>query len=151
MANVLLMGNGAREHVIAEALMRSKHDPKLFSYMKSNNPGIASLSDKIVIGSYDDLEKINQFAIENEIDFAIIGPEDPLANGVVDSLNTIGIPSVGPTRDLARLETSKTFTRNLLQKYNIPGNPRYRVFTSLEGIKEFVSELDGIVIKPDGL
>ncbi|MBN2178951.1 MAG: phosphoribosylamine--glycine ligase [Deltaproteobacteria bacterium] len=151
MANVLLIGNGAREHVIAEAVMRSKHNPKLFPYMKSNNPGIASLSESTTIGSYSDLEGINMFARKHTIDFAIIGPEDPLANGVVDSLNTIGIPSVGPTKDLARLETSKTFTRDLLQKYTIPGNPRYRVFSSLEGIRDFIGELDGIVIKPDGL
>jgi phosphoribosylamine--glycine ligase len=151
MANVLLIGNGAREHVIAEALMRSEHNPKLFSYMKSNNPGIAELSKKIRIGSYDDAEEINRFARENDIDFAIIGPEDPLNNGIVDSLLKIDVPSVGPTKNLAQLETSKTFTRNLLKKYDIPGNPRFSVFYSIEGIKEFISDLEGVVLKPDGL
>jgi phosphoribosylamine--glycine ligase len=151
MANVLLIGNGAREHAIAEAVTRSKHNPKLFSYMKSNNPAIASLSSSVKIGDYSDLDDINQFATENKIDFAVIGPEDPLNNGVVDSLRKVGIPSVGPTQRLAQLETSKSFTRDLLHKYAIPGNPRYKVFSSMDGVEEFINELDEVVVKPDGL
>jgi phosphoribosylamine--glycine ligase len=151
MANVLLIGNGAREHAIAEAVTRSKHNPKLFSYMKSNNPAIASLSSLVKIGDYSDLDDINQFATENKIDFAFIGPEDPLNNGVVDSLRNVGIPSVGPTQRLAQLETSKSFTRNLLHKYAIPGNPKYKVFSSMDGVEEFINELDEVVVKPDGL
>jgi phosphoribosylamine--glycine ligase len=103
------------------------------------------------IGSYDNLIDINTFAGENGIDFAVIGPEDPLNNGVADSLKRIGIPAVGPTKQLAQLETSKSFTRNLLSKYDIPGNPQYRIFTSMDGIKDFIDGLDGVVIKPDGL
>ncbi|MBN2516793.1 MAG: phosphoribosylamine--glycine ligase [Deltaproteobacteria bacterium] len=151
MANVLLIGNGAREHVMAEAIIRSKHNPQLFSYMKSNNPAIASLSSSVKIGDYSDLDDINQFATDNKIDFAVIGPEDPLNNGVVDSLQKAGIPSVGPTQRLARLETSKSFTRNLLHKYAIPGNPRYKVFSSMDGVEEFINALDEVVVKPDGL
>ncbi len=151
MYNVLLIGNGAREHAIAEAVMQSKQLPKLFSFMKANNPGIASLSEKIFIGNYSDLAAVKAFAKERRIDFAIVGPEDPLNNGVVDALKEIGIHSVGPTKNLARLETSKAFTRNLVRKYNIPGNPKFEVFTSMKGIKEFLDELDGIVVKPDGL
>jgi len=151
MANVLLIGNGAREHAIAEAVTRSKHKPKLFSYMKSNNPAIASLSSSVKIGDYSDLDDINQFATEHKIDFAVIGPEDPLNNGVVDSLRKVGIPSVGPTQRLAQLETSKSFTRDLLRKYAIPGNPRYKVFSSMGGVEEFINELDEVVVKPDGL
>jgi len=85
--------------------------------MKTNNPGIASLSEKIKLGSYADLEAITGFAVENKIEFVVIGPEDPLNNGVVDALGgKIGVPSVGPTKSLARLETSKSFTRNLVSK-----------------------------------
>ncbi len=151
MTRVLLIGNGAREHVIAETVKRSAHDIALFSCMKSNNPGIASLSEAVLAAGYNDREKIGAFAREHGIDFAIIGPEDPLNNGIVDSLKKEGIPSVGPTKSLARLETSKTFTRNLLEKYDIPGNPRFKTFASLEGIEAFIGELGGIVIKPDGL
>jgi len=151
MSRVLLIGNGAREHAIAEAVMRSRHRPRLFSYMKGNNPGIADLSDKVLLGSYGDLEAICRFAVESKADFAVVGPEDPLNSGVVDALKKNGIPSVGPTQKLARLETSKSFTRTLLAKYGIPGNPEFRVFTSLEGIEDFLKGLDGIVVKPDGL
>ncbi len=151
MPNILLVGNGAREHAIAEAVSRSQQNPRLFSFMKANNPGIASLSEKIRPGSYSDLAAITGFARENKIDFAVIGPEDPLQNGVVDALAQMGVPAVGPNRSLARLETSKSFTRNLVSKYNIPGNPRFKVFTSTEGLEAFVRSLDGMVLKPDGL
>ena len=151
MTNVLLIGNGAREHALAEALMRSSRDPRLYAFMKTNNPGIASLSAEVRIGRYNETEAIIAFAKEREIAFAVIGPEEPLSHGIVDTLRLAGIPAVGPTKALARLETSKSFTRNLLDKYGIPGNPRFRNFTSLAGITEFLDELTGIVLKPDGL
>ncbi|HET6461015.1 MAG TPA: phosphoribosylamine--glycine ligase, partial [Syntrophales bacterium] len=151
MVKILLIGNGAREHAIAEAVVRSKHRLRLFSFMKANNPGIASLSEETSMGSYSDLPAVSAFAKKHSVDFAIIGPEDPLNNGIVDMLTEIGIQAVGPTKSLARLETSKSFTRNLLRKYNIPGNPKFKIFTSMKGIKEFLGELDGIVVKPDGL
>ena len=151
MPNILLVGNGAREHAMAEAISRSGQNPFLFSYMKANNPGIASLSEIRKLGSYSDLSAITGFALENKIDFAVIGPEDPLNNGVVDALTQCGIPSIGPTKSLARLETSKSFTRNLVNKYNIPGNPKFKVFTTPDGLEAFLEQLDGIVLKPDGL
>ena len=151
MANVLLIGNGAREHAVAEAIVRSGRRPNLFSYMKANNPGIASLSQKNLLGSYSDLGTIAKFAADCKIDLAVIGPEDPLNNGVADALAGAGVPSVGPKKSLARLETSKTFTRELLDKYGIPGNPAFRIFTSMDGIDEFLRELGESVIKPDGL
>jgi phosphoribosylamine--glycine ligase len=151
MLNILLIGNGAREHALAEAISRSEQKPRLFSFMKTNNPGIASLSEKIKLGSYADLEAITGFAAKNKIEFAVIGPEDPLNNSVVDALAKIGIPAVGPTKSLARLETSKSFTRNLISKYNIPGNPQFKIFKTIDGVAAFLNELEGIVLKPDGL
>ena len=151
MSNILLIGNGAREHALAEAIARSEQKPQLFSFMKSNNPGIAALSAKTMLGSYAHLEAITEFAAENKIEFAVIGPEDPLHNGVADALAEINIPSVGPTKSLARLETSKSFTRDLVSKYNIPGNPQFKVFKAMEGVEDFLNKLEGIVLKPDGL
>ena len=151
MPGVLLVGNGAREHAIAEAIMRSSHDPKLFSYMKTNNPGIATLSAKTLVGPYEDLPALMAFAKSNGCEFAVVGPEDPLNLGAVDALLAAGIPAVGPKKGLSRLETSKSFTRDLLRKYGIPGNPRYETFTSLSGIEAFMKDLPGIVVKPDGL
>jgi phosphoribosylamine--glycine ligase len=148
---VLLIGNGAREHAIAEAILRSSHSPALFAYMKSNNPGIAALAERVKIGSYSDLQAIRDWAKASGVAFAVVGPEDPLQNGVVDVLAEVGIPSVGPTKDLARLETSKSFTRNLLAKYGIPGNPRFGNFSSAAGIEAFLDQMEDVVIKPDGL
>src|SRR3989338_404806 len=119
MVKILLIGNGAREDAIAETFKRSSHGVELCSYMKSRNPGIEALSEKIEIGSYNDLEKIRNFAQDNSVDFAFIGPEEPLANGVVDLLETADIPCIGPKKNLAKLESSKSFTRLLLQEFNI--------------------------------
>jgi phosphoribosylamine---glycine ligase len=151
MANILLIGNGAREHALAEAVARSGHNPNLFSYMKSNNPGIAACAEKVKLGNYGDLKSLTEFARESRIDFAVVGPEDPLNNGAVDALKSVGIPAVGPVKLLARLETSKSFTRNLLKKYGIPGNPRFRSFSSFTDIEPFLEALDAVVVKPDGL
>ncbi len=149
--NILLIGNGAREHVLAEALLRVTRPPALFAYMKSNNPGIAALAESTRIGGYGDLRAIRDWAKATGAAFAVIGPEDPLCNGVADALQEAGIPSFGPVKSLARLETSKSFTRNLLAKYHIPGNLRFGNFSSWAGVEAFLDEMDGVVIKPDGL
>ncbi len=151
MPRILLLGHGAREHIIAERLAYSPQKPKLFAYMKAKNPGIADLAEDIKLGDYGDLTEIENFAKSVGITFAVIGPEEPLQKGVVDALEKIGIPSVGPKKELAKLETSKAFTRLLLKKYGIPGQPRFKVFESPDGISGFLSELDAVVIKPDGL
>jgi phosphoribosylamine--glycine ligase len=98
------------------------------------------------------VQEVLAAAREHRPDFVFIGPEGPLAMGIVDALQTeLGIPCVGPTRKLAQLESSKAFTRELLRRHNIPGNPEYRVFGSREGIEEYCKELGGFVVKPDGL
>lgn len=152
MPSILVIGHGAREHVIAETLARSESRPDLYAFMKSNNPGIASHCVETRLGDYGDLEDVVGYARGKGVDFAFVGPEYPLERGVVDALADAGIPAVGPVKSLARLETSKIFTRRLLDKYGIPGNPAFRVFTSLDGVEEFIRELPrGAVIKPDGL
>ncbi len=148
---VLLIGNGGREHALAETVVRAGRGARLFAFMKSNNPGIAELAEDIRLGSLKDTDAITEFARLSRVDLALVGPEEPLSHGVVDALRKAGVLSVGPSKSLARLETSKTFTRDLLEKYSIPGNIRFRSFTSPDGIGEFLSELDGAVIKPDGL
>ncbi len=96
-------------------------------------------------------EHILRTAREQKPDFVIVGPEEPLADGVVDALAAVGIPCVGPTQTLARLESSKSFTRELLSRHYIPGNPQYKVFNTSQGIEEHLKRLDGYVVKPDGL
>ncbi len=151
MVNVLLIGSGAREHAIAEAIMNSPQKPKLFSFVKANNPGINSLSEDVQIGDFEDLDAIKAFAQANAIDICVVGLEGPLEIGVVDALKEINIPSVGPVKALAKLETSKSFTRLLMQKYKIKGNPKFKVFESMDGISEFLDEVGESAIKPDGL
>ena len=83
---------------------------------------------------------------------AIVGPESPLAQGVADCLWSIGVKTVGPKKDLAQLETSKAFTRDLLKEYDIPGGPKYQTFDSLNGVFDFLTELgENYVVKFDGL
>src|SRR5262245_28497188 len=84
-------------------------------------------------------------------DFVFVGPEAPLAAGVVDALAKRGIPCIGPTRALARLESSKAFARELLSRHAIAGNPEYRVFANLDGLAPYLQRLGQFAVKPDGL
>jgi len=149
--NILLIGNDARTNAVAEALDNSAKSPKIFSFMASLNPGIAKLSEDTQIGSYEDLDAIKAFATANNVDFAFIGPEAPLAAGVVDELEKVNIKSVGPVKELARLETSKAFTRELAKQYDIPGQPEFQTCENEEEAKKFIETVDEIVVKPDGL
>jgi phosphoribosylamine--glycine ligase len=151
MKKVLLIGNGAREHVIAETLKRSSRGCEVYVFAKAVNPGIEQLASGYELGALNDLPAIVEFARNNSIDFAIVGPENPLADGVVDALDEAGIKSASPLKTLARLESSKSFTRDLLRKYEIPGNPKFEVFTSDEGLHEYMEELGEYVVKADGL
>lgn len=149
---ILMFGSGAREHCIAETLKKNK-GTILFSYLKSKNPGILSFSKEFELGNYSDSNKIRIFAQKIKPDFAFIGPEDPLNNGVVDALKELNIASIGPTKNLARLETSKSFTRNLMKKYEIEGNPKFDIFSknNIKDAKKFIDGLKQCVVKPDGL
>lgn len=152
MKRVLLIGNGAREHAIAEALV--KGGAELFAFMAKRNPGIADLChDQVELGDLTDFAAIAAFAKKNKIDFAVVGPEAPLAVGIVDGLQIQGIPTVGPTIECAQLESSKIFARELLKKHQIESNIQFETFTKMEGVSEFVAKIgkENVVVKPDGL
>lgn len=152
MKRVLLVGNGAREHVIAETLKRSPQGCELFVYGTANNPGIKALSTQYQVGTLSDFDELVAFAREVKPDFAFIGPDNPIADGAADALLELGVPSVAPLMVLAQLESSKSFTRDLLKKYGIPGNPHFKIFTDMEGVESFIHELgDEYVVKADGL
>ncbi|MDE1155122.1 MAG: phosphoribosylamine--glycine ligase [Acidobacteriaceae bacterium] len=149
---ILIVGSGAREHAIAVALARSVQQPALLCFGSARNPGIAALCVAYISGRTTDAEAVARFAVEQQATLAIVGPEDPLAAGVADALWSAGVPTVGPTQSLARLESSKAFTRNLLAKYGIEGNPAFQRFTSLEGVTEWLAQFPrNHVIKDDGL
>ena len=111
---ILVVGGGAREHAITEAL--SKDDTTIFAVMKNRNPGIDKYCEDILYLAETEVEKITDWASDKGIEMVIIGPEGPLEAGLVDELLEVGIPCIGPTKELARLETSKAFTRGLFEK-----------------------------------
>jgi phosphoribosylamine--glycine ligase len=152
MVNVLLIGNGAREHALGEALVRG--GATLIAYMAKMNPGIAKLcNNNVKIGHLDNFLDIANFGKKNEVNFAVAGPEAPLAMGLTNALQAHDIPTVGPTIECAQLESSKIFTRSLLQKYKIESNIDFKNFSDITGIPEFINQigLENVVIKPDGL
>jgi phosphoribosylamine--glycine ligase len=149
----LIIGSGAREHALAKTLARSPQQPEIYCCGAARNPGIEKLAAGYWTGDINTPAAIVQQAQEWRIDIAFIGPEAPLEAGVADALWDNSIPTIGPRKNLAQLETSKAFTRDLLRKYKIKGAPEYRVFKNLHGAKEFLQHLgaDGYVIKADGL
>jgi len=152
MKKILLVGNGAREHVIAETLKRSPQDVKLYAFGKATNPGILELAEEYQVGSLSDFTELKAFAAKIKPDFAIIGPDDPIADGAGDALLEYDIHCASPLSIVARLESSKSFTRDLVAKYEIPGNPKFQVFYEENGILDFLRELgDDYVVKADGL
>ena len=149
---ILVVGSGAREHAIVRALDRSPQDKEIFCLASNMNPGIAELCDEILIGNFNDPDFVVSYAKETDATLAIVGPENPLAAGVADALWDTGVKTIGPKKDLAQLETSKAFTRNLLKEYDIPGGPKYQTFDTLDGVTDFLNELgENYVVKYDGL
>lgn len=153
MMKVLVIGSGAREHAIAKALAKSPQTPEIFCYATSNNPGIMKLSKQYKVGNLNDIKAIAETAKNWKINFTIVGPEAPLERGLADILWDQKIPVIGPKKSLARIESSKSFTRNLLQKYHIPGSPEYKTCYDLKTAKQFLHDLGegNYVIKADGL
>ena len=149
---ILDIGSGAREHAIVRALDRSPYEKEIYCLASNMNPGIAELCDEILIGNFNDHDFVVNYSKETGATLAIIGPENPLENGVADALWGVNVKVVGPKKDLAKLETSKAFTRDLLREYNIPGGPQYQTFNSLAGVTEFLNVLGkNYVVKYDGL
>ena len=153
---VLIVGSGAREHAIAETLARSPQKPDLLCYSNAHNPGIERLARRYTTGSLIDGAPIAAFAKDQSATLAIIGPEAPLAAGVADALWATNIPTVGPTQSLARIESSKSFARDLLATHNIPGNPTFeRIEPSPDALDQAQAILHRLgnhhVIKDDGL
>jgi len=153
MKRILLIGNGAREHVIAETFKRSPQECELAVFAKATNPALKALATEYHVGELNDFDALRDFAGRFNPDFAFIGPENPLADGMVDFLAGMNIPSIGPSQALAQIESSKSFARELLTEYEIPGNPMFKVFTEKDGLREYMeTELGGdYVVKADAL
>ena len=148
---ILLVGNGAREHIMAEKLAESPKCEALLVFASAVNPGIKALASVYETGDINDPAAVRAFAETNKPDIAVIGPENPIAAGVVDELEAAGLPCASPTKKMGQLESSKAFTRALLEKYHIPGNPYFRTFESDDGMLEYAQSLGQFVVKADGL
>lgn len=149
---ILLIGSGARELAVARALIKSPLTEGLICLGSGVNPALAELCEVYETGSLTDCSAITALANEFKTNLAFIGPEAPLAAGVADALWRAGVACIGPTQQLARIESSKAFTRDLLTKYKIPACPCYKLFNSMDGVEKLLIELgDLYVVKFDGL
>src|SRR5437870_12492043 len=109
---VLVVGGGGREHAIVEALRRSQAD--IYAAMANQNPGIRRRSKDVLLGDVTDVERIVSWARGHGIELAVMGLVAPLEKGISDDLEAAAIPTVGPSRAAAQLETNKAFTRTMM-------------------------------------
>ena len=145
---VLVVGGGGREHAICRSLANSAAVDRL--YAAPGNAGIAELAT-IEHLSAGDIPGIAEFAERESIDLTVVGPEVPLVAGLADELQGRGLAVFGPTRDGARIEGSKAWTRDLCARHGIPG-PAHGEFTELGAAIEFLDEMTPpYVVKADGL
>ncbi len=146
--NVLLIGNGGREHAIAWKLAQSGQIKKLF--IAPGNPGTAKCGTNIDIKA-DDYDKLLSFARDNQIGLAVIGPEDPLAAGIVDRFEQAGIKAFGPSGAAAQLEADKAFAKQIMKANSIP-TAESRTFDNFHDAKAYIASRDeAVVIKAAGL
>ena len=145
---ILIVGGGGREHAIAVAVAESPKADKI--YCAPGNAGIAEVAECVPIG-VDELDKIASFAKEKEVDLVIVGPDDPLAAGLVDVLEEAGLRVFGPRKNAAILEGSKAFSKDLMKKYNIP-TAAYETFDDAKKAEAYLETADyPVVLKADGL
>ncbi len=145
---VMVIGGGGREHAIIRKLKENPRIDRL--YALPGNGGIAADAECISIGVMDIDEQVD-FAIKEDIDFAVVAPDDPLAAGAVDALTAAGIKCFGPDRAAAIIEASKVFSKNLMKKYGIP-TAAYRVFDNADAALDYLKDAPmPTVVKADGL
>ena len=146
---ILVVGGGGREHAIIKKLKENPNVTEIFAC--PGNGGIAKDATCVDIGTKD-IPAITDFAVENKIDFCVVAPDDPLVLGCVDALEAKGIPCFGPNKNAAIIEGSKVFSKNLMQKYNIP-TADYAVFADPKEVIEYIRKKNEFptVIKADGL
>lgn len=146
---ILVVGGGGREHAIIKKLKENPNVTEFFAC--PGNGGIAKDATCVDIGAKD-IPAITDFAVENKIDFCVVAPDDPLVLGCVDALEAKGIPCFGPNKNAAIIEGSKVFSKNLMQKYNIP-TADYAVFADPKEVIEYIRKKNEFptVIKADGL
>jgi phosphoribosylamine--glycine ligase len=145
---VLVIGSGGREHAICHALARSPQLERLF--ILPGNAGTAALGTNVP-GSVNDIPFVLAIVQREEIDLTIVGPEDPLAAGLVDALQAAGRKVFGPCRAAAQLEADKSFAKQLMRQYAIPAADS-RTFTEFQAARQYIATRDEpVVVKASGL
>ncbi|HVA56494.1 MAG TPA: phosphoribosylamine--glycine ligase [Gemmatimonadaceae bacterium] len=145
---VLLVGGGGREHALAWKLKQD--DPSLALIAAPGNPGIADLAECVNLAATD-VERLLELAIDRSVDLTVIGPEAPLAAGIVDRFREAGIPTFGPTQAAAEIETSKAFAKQLMLDADVP-TARARIFETVPEAKDCARDYGApVVIKASGL
>lgn len=151
--NILIVGNGGREHAITWRLSQSESVKQI--YVAPGNGG-THLVEKVVnvpelSGSPKDFEALQKFAVEKKIDLVIPGPEQPLVDGITSIFTKVGIPVFGPSAKAARMEGSKAFSKVFMDKHNIP-TAQFKNFTNVADAKKHIESVDyKIVLKADGI
>ena len=145
---VLIVGGGGREHAIAMSVVKSPRVEKI--YCAPGNAGIGQIAENVPIEPME-FDKLAAFAREKEVDFTIVGMDDPLVGGLVDVLEAKGLKVFGPRKNAAVLEGSKAFSKDLMKKYGIP-TAAYETFDNAQEALEYLKTADyPIVLKADGL
>jgi len=149
MESVLIIGSGAREHALAKALLRS--DRPLCLYACPGNPGMEDDGCMLIDKPKDGWNALADWAIQNDVTLTIVGPEVPLAEGIVDIFRNKKLAIFGPTQKAAQLEVSKSFAKDLMARYHIP-TAAYKVFTGKTDALDYIAEQGApIVVKASGL
>lgn len=148
--HVLTVGGGGREHAIVEAIRGS--GGTVFAVMKNRNPGIARASKDTFLTEETGVDRVVAWAEKVGPALAVVGPEAPLGEGLVDGLEAAGIPAVGPSQQAAQIELSKEFARDLMRRHGIPGLVEYRAFDDADDARDFLhGDPAPFVVKPIGL
>lgn len=146
--NILVVGRGGREHAICKKLAESPQVQQVFC--APGNAGIAQDAGVVAIDEMD-FDALSDFAVSQNIDLTVVGPENPLSAGIVDHFQEKGLKVYGPNKAAAELEGSKSFAKMMMEKYNIP-TARYAAFDDYEAAKTYIKEQGApIVLKADGL
>lgn len=145
---VMVIGGGGREHALTWKIAQSPKVERVF--VVPGNAGTALIAETLSLQPTD-IEALGKIAKDKDIDLAVVGPEAPLASGIVDYFDSLGVPTFGSTKAATQIESSKVFARDLMQKYGIPC-PKGVVFSSYPAAREYLKQQQPpIVIKADGL